>query len=161
MPAFAALVFAGDSSVLAALMSAIGIGAITASLLLTRPFLQSRLRGTALVGATGVGVSIALFGTVSTLAAGVVVAAMLGLFASLVSVSSQTEIQLHVENRLRGRVMSLWSLVIMGAPAIGSVLGGSLAGDYGATATSYAYATACLGLIGLLVARRLLRPAPA
>ena len=161
MPAFAALVFSGGSSVLAALMSAIGVGAITASLLLTRPVLQSRLRGTAFVGATGVGISIALFGTVSSLTAGVIVAAMLGLFASLVSISSQTEIQLHVENRLRGRVMSLWSLVIMGAPAVGSVIGGSLAGDYGATTTSFAFATVCLGLIALLVVRRLFRPAPA
>ena len=161
MPAFAALVFSGGSSVLAALMSAIGVGAITASLLLTRPVLQSRLRGTAFVGATGVGISIALFGTVSSLTAGVVVAAMLGLFASLVSISSQTEIQLHVENRLRGRVMSLWSLVIMGAPAVGSVIGGSIAGDYGATTTSFAFATVCLGLIALLVVRRLFRPAPA
>ena len=161
MPAFAALVFSGGSSVLAALMSAIGVGAITASLLLTRPVLQSRLRGTAFVGATGVGISIALFGTVSSLTAGVIVAAMLGLFASLVSISSQTEIQLHVENRLRGRVMSLWSLVIMGAPAVGSVIGGSIAGDYGATTTSFAFATVCLGLIALLVVRRLFRPAPA
>ncbi len=161
MPAFAALVFSGGSSVLAALMSAIGVGAITASLLLTRPALQSKLRGTAFVGATGVGISIALFGTVSSLTAGVIVAAMLGLFASLVSISSQTEIQLHVENRLRGRVMSLWSLVIMGAPAVGSVLGGSLAGDYGATTTSFAFATVCLGLIALLIVRRLFRPAPA
>jgi MFS family permease len=154
MPAFAALIFAGGSGVLAALMSAIGVGAITASLLLTRRFLQSRLRLTAFIGATGVGLSILLFGTVSSLPAGVAIAALLGMFASLVSVSSQTEIQLHVENRLRGRVMSLWSLVIMGAPAIGSVLGGSLAGNFGATTTSFAYGAACVGLIALLALRR-------
>jgi len=161
MPAFAALIFAGDSSVLAALMSAIGVGAITASLLLTRRFMQRRLRAVAWTGTAGVGLSIALFGTVSTLPAGVTVAAMLGLFASLVSISSQTEIQLHVENRLRGRVMSLWSLVIMGAPAVGSVIGGSLAGDFGATFTSFAFASGCLGLIGLLGLRRALRRAAA
>lgn len=157
MPAFAALIFEGGSSVLAALMSAIGMGAITASLLLTLRPLQLRLRGAAFVGAVGVGVSIALFGTVTSLAAGVAVAAMLGMFASLVSISSQTEIQLHVENRLRGRVMSLWSLVIMGAPAIGSILGGSLAGGYGTTFTSFAFAAGCLSLIGILALRRAAR----
>ncbi len=159
MPAFAALIFEGGSGVLAALMSAIGMGAITASLLLSLRPLQLRLRAVAYVGATGVGVSIALFGTVTTLPAGIIVAAMLGLFASLVSISSQTEIQLNVENRLRGRVMSLWSLVIMGAPAVGSVLGGSLAGSYGSTVTSFAFAAACLGLIGMLALRRASRPA--
>lgn len=161
MPAFAALIFEGGSGVLAALMSAIGVGAITASLLLTRRFLQSRLRLTAFVGATGAGLSILLFGTVSSLSAGVTIAALLGMFASLVSISSQTEIQLHVENRLRGRVMSLWSLVIMGAPAIGSVLGGSLAGNFGAMATSFTYGAACLTLIMGLALRRLARRAAA
>jgi MFS family permease len=153
MPAFAALIFEGGSGVLAVLMSGIGLGAIVASLLLTlRPF-QLRLRMVAFVAATGVGLSIALFGTVTTLPAGVAVAAMLGLFASLVSISSQTEIQLHVENRLRGRVMSLWSLVIMGAPAIGSVLGGSIVTRADTSYTAFAFATACVGLVGMLTLR--------
>ncbi|MDX1482428.1 MAG: MFS transporter [Woeseiaceae bacterium] len=159
MPAFAALVFDGDSTVLAALMSAIGVGAITASLLLTRRFMQRRLRLVAATGAIGVGMSIALFGTVESLPAGVGVAALLGMFASLVSISSQTEVQLEVEDRLRGRVMSLWSLVIMGAPAVGSVIGGALAGEAGATPTSYVFGTACLGMTALLILRRSLRPA--
>lgn len=153
MPAFAALIFAGGSGVLAALMSAIGLGAITASLLLSLRPIQARLRTVAFCAAAGVGITVGLFGTVDTLSAGVVVAALLGMFASLVSIGSQTEIQLQVENRLRGRVMSLWSLVIMGAPALGSVLGGSLAGNYGPTTTAFAYAIGCLGLILLLALR--------
>ncbi len=159
MPAFAALIFAGGSGVLAALMSAIGLGAIAASLLLSLRMLQTRLRTVAFFAAAGVGLSVGLFGTVDTLSAGIVVAALLGMFSSLVSIGSQTEIQLQVENRLRGRVMSLWSLVIMGAPALGSVLGGSLAGSYGATSTAFAYAVGCLVLILLLVLRGLSRRA--
>ncbi len=154
MPAFAALIFAGGSSELAALMSAIGVGAICASLLLTQPFVQARLRTAAFVGVVGVGLSIGLFSTVSVLPAGVAVAALLGFFASLVSISSQTEVQLLVENRLRGRVMSLWTLVIMGAPAIGSVLGGTLAGQFGAATTSVVFAAGCLLLSAALFARR-------
>lgn len=153
MPAFAALIFEGGSSVLAALMSGIGLGAITASLLLTLRPIQARLRAVAFAAAMGVGLSIAAFGAVSTLPAGITVAAMLGLFASLVSISSQTEIQLHVENRLRGRVMSLWSLVIMGAPAIGSLLGGSLASKFDASYTAWVFATGCVGLVGILTLR--------
>ena len=154
MPAFAAMIFDGGASVLAALMSAIGLGAIAASLLLSLRPLQRRLTSVAFGGAIGVGLTLAFFGTVETLPAGLAAAAGLGLFASLVSIGSQTEIQLHVENRLRGRVMSLWSLVIMGAPALGSVLGGSLAGDYGSTTTALVYAVCCLALVLLLLMRR-------
>lgn len=153
MPAFAALIFEGGSAALAALMSGIGLGAITASLLLTLRFFQLRLRPLAFAAAAGVGISIAIFGTIASLPAGIAVAAMLGLFASLVSISSQTEIQLHVENRLRGRVMSLWSLVIMGAPAIGSVLGGSLISLLDTRTTAFIFAAGCLGLVLLLTLR--------
>ena len=153
MPAFAAMIFDGGSSTLAALMSGIGLGAIVASLLLTLRPIQARLRLVAFTGAAGVGIAIALFGNVATLPAGVSVAAMLGLFASLVSISSQTEIQLHVENRLRGRVMSLWSVVIMGAPAIGSLLGGTLAARVDASSTAWIFATGCIALVALLTSR--------
>lgn len=159
MPAFAALIFSGDSRVLAALMSAVGVGAIAASLLLSLKALQERLRAIALLAAIGVAVTVGLFGAVETLSAGILVAGLLGLFSSLVSISSQTEIQLQVENRLRGRVMSLWSLVIMGAPALGSVLGGSLATSYGASSTAFLYAFGCGALVLLLIARRAHQPA--
>jgi MFS family permease len=69
---------------------------------------------------------------------------MLSLFASLVSIGSQTEVQMLVENRLRGRVMSLWTLVIMGGPAIGSVVAGAIAEDIGARLMSYIFSGACL-----------------
>ena len=45
----------------------------------------------------------------------------------------------------------------MGAPAVGSVLGGSLASVFGPSLTSYAYATGCLGLVALLGLRYVTR----
>ena len=50
--------------------------------------------------------------------------------------------------------MSLWTLVIMGGPAIGSVVAGALAGDIGATYTSYAFAASTLLLVLLVGIRR-------
>ncbi len=154
MPAFAALIFDGDSSVLAALMAAAGIGAILASLVYSSPRFQSQLHALVVVGSIGVGLSIVLFGLVNSLPMGIAAVLMLGLFASLVSIGSQTEVQILVENRLRGRVMSLWTLVIMGGPAIGSVVAGAMAGDIGATYTSYSFAISCLLLILLVGIRR-------
>lgn len=147
MPAFAALIFEGGSSVLAALMAAAGIGAILASLLFSFGAFRHQLHAVVAVGSIGVGVSIASFGWISTLPMGIFVVLLLGMFASVVSIGSQTEVQILVENRLRGRVMSLWTLVIMGGPAVGSVVAGALAGDIGATYTSYAFAATCFSLI--------------
>jgi MFS family permease len=144
MPAFAALIFEGDSSVLAALMAAAGVGAILASLVFSSRRFQSHLHALVVIGSIGVGLSIVLFGLVNSLSTGIMVVLLLGMFASLVSIGSQTEVQILVENRLRGRVMSLWTLVIMGGPAIGSVVAGAMATDIGATYTSYSFAVSCL-----------------
>lgn len=147
MPAFAALIFDGGSGVLAALMSAVGVGAILASLVFSSRRSQTHLHTVVVTGSIGVGLSIALFAVVESLPAGILAVLLMGLFASLVSIGSQTEVQILVENRLRGRVMSLWTLVIMGGPAVGSVVAGALAGDIGSTYTSFAFATSCLLLI--------------
>ena len=147
MPAFAALIFEGGSGVLAALMAAAGIGAILASLLFSFGAFRHQLHAVVAVGSIGVGLSVASFGWISTLPMGIFVVLMLGMFASVVSIASQTEVQILVENRLRGRVMSLWTLVIMGGPAVGSVVAGALAGDIGPAYTLYAFAATCFILI--------------
>jgi MFS family permease len=49
--------------------------------------------------------------------------------------TSNTLVQALVPDHLRGRVMSVYSLMFMGAMPIGSLLAGSLAQAYGTTAT--------------------------
>ena len=100
-----------------------------------------------------------LFAAVRGLTAGLFVVMLMGLFASLVAIGSQTEVQMHVEDRLRGRVMSLWSLVIMGGPAIGSVVAGALAGSVGSTWTLALFGAASLALIALVGVRKPALPA--
>jgi MFS family permease len=147
MPAFSALIFGGGSGALAALMAAAGVGAILSSLMFSSRTFTAHLHEIVVVGGIGVGISLVLFGFVSSLPLGMLVVALMGLFGSLVSIGSQTEVQIHVENRLRGRVMSLWTITIVGGPAVGSVVAGALAGPLGATQTSLGFAAACLVLI--------------
>lgn len=154
MPAFAALIFSGGSGVLAALMAASGVGAIVASLLFSFGVFRHHLHTVVVVGSIGVGLTIALFGWTSTLTSGIAVVLLLGLFASLVSIGSQTEVQMLVENRLRGRVLSLWTLVIMGGPAVGSIVAGALAEDIGSTYTATAFAVSCFILILIVGLKR-------
>ncbi len=95
-----------------------------------------------------------LFAVTSSLIPGMLVVAMLGLFSSLVSIGSQTELQVNVENHLRGRVLSLWTITIVGGPAIGAAVAGALAGTIGSTYTSIVFALACLLLVAVVGIRK-------
>lgn len=161
MPAFAAIIFDGGSTELATLMAAAGMGAIGASLVLSSRRFHGNLHALVVTGALGVAVSIVLFALSGRLAMGSLAVALLGFFGSLVSVGSQTEVQIHVENRLRGRVMSLWTLTLVGGPAVGSVVAGALAGEFGSTWTALGFAAACAGLIALVGIGRPMPPATA
>ena len=150
LPAFAALVFRGGSGVLAALLSASGVGAVAAGLLFSTGFLRLRLRASVVLGSFGAGIAMLLFALSDRLAVGVVTVALLGFFTTFVAVGSQSEVQIHVDNRLRGRVLSLWSLVAIGGPAIGSVAAGALAGELGAQRTSLIFGLVCLAIVTAL-----------
>jgi MFS family permease len=154
MPAFAALIFDGGSSALAALMAAAGAGAITTSLIFSVIRLHSHLHLAVLAGAIGSAVSIFLFALASSLAGGIIAIAMLGFFSSMVSIGSQSEVQITVDDRLRGRVLSLWTLVIIGGPAIGSIVAGWLAHEIGSTYTLMTFAAISLLLIVLAAGRK-------
>jgi MFS family permease len=107
-----------------------------------------------LIGAIGVGISLLLFAYVNKIAQGLTVTALLGFFATLVSLGSQSEMQIKVENELRGRVMSLWPLVIIGGPAIGSIFAGALASNLGSTYTLLLFAGLSLVLTALVALQR-------
>ena len=128
-------------------MAASGVGAIGASLAFSLGAFRDHLHRVVAYSSIGVALSILAFAWVGGLAAGIVVVLSLGLFASLVAIGSQTEVQLLVENRLRGRVMSLWTLLIMGGPAVGSVVAGAMAGSIGPSATSLWFAASCILLV--------------
>lgn len=150
MPAFAALIFNGGSTELAILMSAAGIGAIVGSLAFSTRFLQVRMQNLILFGSILVGITLTLFGLAKNFYAGVGAVMALGLAQTLVSVSSQAFVQVKVENELRGRVMSLWTLFSMGGAALGSLLAGAMAREWNASFTVLSFAAACV--VGALLA---------
>lgn len=154
MPAFAALIFAGGSKVLAALMAAAGGGAIMTSLIFSFIRLHSHLHLAVLVGAIGTTISIFLFALADTIGGGIAAIALLGFFSSMVSIGSQSEVQIRVDDRLRGRVLSLWTLVIIGGPAIGSIVAGWLAHKIGSTYTLMTFAAVSLVLIVSAIGRK-------
>jgi MFS family permease len=153
-PALVVLIFNGDSAVLAALMAAAGAGAIGASVIFSLLRTHRHLPTMVLIGAFGVGISMFLFANVSQVPYGIAVTVLLGFFATMVSIGSQSEMQIKVDNELRGRVMSLWTLVIIGGPAIGSIVAGALANDLGSTYTLLVFSGISLLLTALVAIRR-------
>lgn len=134
LPAFADAVFQRGSSGLAVLTSAVGAGAITTGLVLSRStkWLDSRVIRFAVIAA---GILIVVFGAINSFWLAVPVVVSLGVILSLCGVGSQILIQTLVDENLRGRVSSLWGMVAFGGTALGSLVVGSAAAAFGLQAT--------------------------
>jgi MFS family permease len=149
MPALTALIFEGGSNELAILMSSAGIGAIIGSFAFSTRFLQVRMQRLILAGSFMVAIALAVFGMVEHLYAGVAAVMALGFAQTLVSAGSQAFVQVEVENELRGRVMSLWTLFSMGGASVGSLIAGAMARVWNASHMLIAFSVVCL-LLALL-----------
>ena len=131
LPAFAGGVYGGGSSTLAALTSVSGAGAVVAGVCLTVLGSGNRLLWSTVGGTVATGMLMTLLGTTSSYALGIVLVAVLGFSLTLVGVGSQSRIQTIVAETMRGRVLGLWAAVAFSAPAIGSVIIGSVADRHG------------------------------
>ena len=170
MPIFADRILHGGAKALGALMGATGIGALMGAMLLaTRRNLQGFGRGVAAAAAM-FGATVAAFSFSRTywLSLGILVLAG---FSMMVQVAAtNTLIQNIVPDHLRGRVMSIYSMMFMGMAPFGSLLAGWAAARFGPPATVAAGGVICLAgaavFTGFLPqvrteARRLLRDRPA
>lgn len=124
LPVLADREFAGGSSVYAVLVSVMAVGSLFGSLLgagVTTPSHRTRVAALAIFGA-----SMVLAGLMSNLvlAAAFLVAAGFGSIAFLTI--SNSMIQMNTPPGLRGRVMAVWSLVVVGTNPIGSMVTGYL-----------------------------------
>jgi len=72
---------------------------------------------------------------------------MIGFFITFVAVGSQSEVQMKVANELRGRVSSLWTIIVLGGPAIGSLIAGILSSLIDPKTTALFYSTMCVCLL--------------
>lgn len=150
MPAVADELLKRGSSGFAIMTSAVGAGAVLIGLLLARgtqwldlPAIKKSL----VAGAILMLIYAASNNFVVTTGA----VCLLGVMLSLCGIGSQILIQTHVDDDVRGRVSSLWSMVAFGGTAIGSLGIGALAQVIGLRAT-------LLGAGGLSLIASLLLP---
>ena len=152
LPAFADAVFGRGSAGLATLTSSVGAGAIVAGLILARGTGWLRLEIVA-GGILSAGLLLALLGASQAFWLSVALVAALGSMLSLCGVGSQILLQSSVDDRLRGRVSSLWGMVAFSGTALGGLLIGTLSSLYGLQRVTVATGIACTLLVALILLR--------
>lgn len=135
MPVFADRILDAGASGLGVLLGSAGIGAFIGSIILaSRPGVRGLGRWVAVSGAS-FGVFLIAFSASRIFAVSCVILLGLGCSMILQMASSNTLIQAMVPDELRGRVMSIYSMMFMGMAPIGSLAAGALAKGFGAPLT--------------------------
>jgi MFS family permease len=127
LPVYADRLYHAGASGLAGLSAAAGGGALVAAYLTSRLILDSRQLqlGSILLGM--VNASALLFLPLSSqLWLGLLCIGMVGFGSTGSAVLSQTLVQCEVQDKVRGRVSSLWGMVSIGASAFGGLMLGGL-----------------------------------
>lgn len=147
LPAFAEQVFAGGVGTYTSLMSAMGLGAMCGGL-----FLATRLGGPK--GMTTITLScmaLANLGLLAFVSVGELWYALplmvfMGTAFIMQGIGNQTLIQAAVDPALRGRVISLYGVVVRGMPAIGALIVGTIAETQGLPLPVAGGAVLCLAV---------------
>jgi MFS family permease len=153
MPIFAVQILHGGASAYGWLMGAVGAGAMFGALALA---MRAQLRGLGKVvayAATGLGASLVLFSASHWYWVSCAILVVSGFAMMMQFTATNTLIQAMVPDQLRGRVMSLYSMMFLGMSPIGSLLAGALADRIGAPVTvAIGGLVSCLG--GIAFARK-------
>jgi len=158
LPSFARDVLHTDARGYGALMAVTGVGAVVSVLVLAS---RQKAIGGAVVAGAGLifGVSLVLFAASRSFVTAVPLLVLAGAGMVAQAATANTLVQSMVPDALRGRIMSMFTLVLMGAMPLGNILIGALAeliGTMAAVATFGAGLCAAIAMI-TLARRELLR----
>lgn len=144
MPIFAKEILHGGARELGILMGATGVGALGGALTLaTRTGLKGLGRWINLAS-LGFGVSLILFSLSRNLMLSTAFLLPVGFCMMLQMAASNTLLQAMVPDRLRGRVMSVYSMMFMGMAPFGALFAGAFAQRLGAPLTVIIGAAGCI-----------------
>lgn len=144
MPVFADRVLFGGPAAYGILMSAAGMGALAGAIALASRRDVTGLGGWVARSAIGFGSLLAVFSLSRSMWLSVLLLLPIGFTMMLQISSSNTLIQTMVPDALRGRVMSVYSMMFMGMAPLGALLAGWSADRIGAPTTVLIGGTACV-----------------
>jgi MFS family permease len=145
MPIFADRILQGGARGLGILMSATGVGALLAALALASRAGVRGLGRWVAYSCGGFGSALVLFAFSRSFWLSTALLVPVGFCMMLQTASSNTLLQTMVPDHLRGRVMSVYSMMFMGMAPFGALMAGALADRLGAPATVATGAVACVG----------------
>jgi MFS family permease len=145
LPVYARDVLKASAGVYGWMFSAFGAGSLVAALRMAVTRERWSLRRHLLIGLIAAGVGLAGFAWSRWLPAMLAFAALAGFGLILYVSSTNTLIQLTVEDRYRGRVMALYTLFFVGTSPIGSLFAGAVAQRWGAPVATSICALVLLG----------------
>jgi MFS family permease len=125
------------------LVSALGVGSLVAALVMTRAQDRWRLRRNVLIGLALFGAALVGFSQNRVFELAVAINVLAGFGMILYAASTNTLIQLTVEESFRGRVMSLYTLMFIGTAPAGSFVLGAVAERFGAPAATMVSGWTC------------------
>lgn len=137
LPVYADRFYDAGTHGLAILSAGAGAGALIASFLASRLVLDSRQLhlGSVLLAAVSA-IALLVLPLRDTLWLGLPCLALVGFGSTGSAVLSQTLVQVEVEDRIRGRVSSLWGMASLGGAAFGGLILGGLLHSLGLVAAS-------------------------
>jgi MFS family permease len=149
MPVFADRILHGGPKALGWLTGCAGMGALGAALLLASRQTLKGLSGWIAASATAFGVGLLIFALSRTFLFSALILVPVGFSLMLQMGSSNTLIQSMVPDHLRGRVMGVYSMMLMGMAPFGGLLAGVVADRFGAPTTVAIGGVICLAAAGI------------
>jgi predicted MFS family arabinose efflux permease len=131
LPGYSEVFFGMGAEGLAALSSSVGIGAVVGGLWLAARGRMDGIVGIALTGHLIGALSAILFAATASLPIGMAAAMAFGVGMTTSGIGTQTLVQLAVTPDMRGRVISLYGVLLRGAPAVGALVLGTLSDVFG------------------------------
>ncbi|MGA9669237.1 MAG: MFS transporter [Terracidiphilus sp.] len=144
MPVFAAQVLHGGPHTLGFLMGAVGVGSLASALSMV---LRRSVRGLTKmipIAASVFGVGLVCFGLSNALWLSMLMMLVVGYGMMQGLTASNTILQTLVDEKMRGRVMSYYTMAFVGMAPFGSLLAGALAHAIGAPHTVIVSGAACI-----------------
>jgi MFS family permease len=153
MPIYADTIFHRGPAGLGILMGIAGLGALTGALLLASRTALTGLTRWVAFAMVIFGITLGVFAYSQTMWFSSVMLFLMGFSGMIQMGAANTLIQSMVPDHLRGRVMSVYSMMYMGVGPFGAMFAGFAAEDFGAPLTLAAGAAACLIAAGVYVWR--------
>jgi MFS family permease len=132
LPVMAKQILHTDVEGFGALRSAAAVGSLMAALLLANRGSGDMLNRGVGFANLAFGVFLAAFAISQNFFLSIAIACFLGFFMTFQLSGSHSMLQLQVPDEMRGRLMSVWTMMIMGISPLGSLMVGWLANHYGA-----------------------------